>query len=481
VRLAGRNGLLIVTLLFLVFTSFRSLRSEQAKRSTENIQLFIETTLTARQLYLLQNLPAGSFSPPQLDFGLAKERQKLFRNLDKLTRLEADPAILRRLALLQYALGEGNWKLTLLRLRTLPTVKSPFEVERELTLWRQVLQDQHIPPGRIPALRQRIERMELGWYRHIALEALYERAGMLEAARREHAASLRSSLVLFILVPVLLMVVIAGFTLGAMLILLYWRKYKHPEFSLPKALVPVRLPEFTRPQSDALYTVFLVYLLTFVILRVVAGSLLQPLLRKATSMPSAEWLLLLSLSLMLISLVIPLGLLAWWNRRVGLCFRHIGWGTHHLGWDMAWGVAGYVMAIPLVLISTLISAWLFRRVESPLHPVILEFMRSPSLLAQVLLFIQAAILAPIAEETMFRGVFFNALTPRTGRAGALLLTSTVFAILHPQLPLGFLGIFTLGVVFNTLYLLRGSLLPCMIAHGLNNGVIFLFFAVLVGG
>lgn len=480
-RVPWRSSLLIVLLLFLIFTSFRSLRGDQAKRTAGTTQLFIETTLTARQLHLLQNLPGGSFPPSSAAFGFEKERQKLFRDFDRLVRLEADPAAVRRLALMQYALGEGNWKRTLLRLRTLPYATSPFEVERELVLWRQVLQDKSVPPARVPALRERIERMELGWYRHIALEALYERAGMVEAARRECAASLRSSIVLFILAPLLVLAVIAGLALGIVLTIFYAQKRKHPEIPLPPALIPARLPEFTRPQSDALYTVFLVYLLTFVFLRIVAGSLLQPFLRETFGAPSAELLLLLSLSMMAASLAVPLGLLALLNRRVGLCFRDIGWGTDNLWLDIAWGAGGYIMAIPLMLLSTLLSSWLFRGVESPLHPVILEFMHSPGLLAQALLFTQAVILAPVAEETMFRGVFFGALSPRTGRIAALLLASAVFAVLHPQLPLGFLGIFTLGVVFNTLYALRGSLLPCIIAHGINNGVIFFFFALLVGG
>lgn len=480
-RVPWRSSLLIILLLFLIFTSYRSLRGDQARRTAETTQLFIETTLIARQLYLLQNLPGGGFPAGSAMFGFEKERQKLFRSLDRLARLAPDPATVRRLALMQYALGEGNWKRTLLRLRTLPHAKSPFEVEHELVLWRQVLQEKSISPAHVPALRTQINRMELGWYRHIALAALYERAGMLEAARRERAASLRSSIVLIILAPLLILAVITGLSLGVVLAIFYTRKRKHPEIPLPPALVPARLPEFTRLQSDALYTTFLVYLLTFIFLRVTGGSLLQPFLRKTFGVPSVELLLLLSLSMMAISLAVPLGLLALLSRRVGLRFRDIGWGTDNLWLDIAWGVGGYLIAIPLMLLSTLLSSWLFRGVESPLHPVILEFMGSPGPLAQALLFTQAAILAPISEETMFRGVFFSALSPRIGRVVAFLLTSGIFAILHPQLPLGFLGIFTLGVVFNTLYVLRGSLLPCIIAHGINNGVIFFFFALLVGG
>jgi membrane protease YdiL (CAAX protease family) len=84
------------------------------------------------------------------------------------------------------------------------------------------------------------------------------------------------------------------------------------------------------------------------------------------------------------------------------------------------------------------------------------------------------------EETLFRGVFFGALTPRMGAVLASLLTSAIFALLHPQLPFGFLAIFVLGLVFSALYRLRGSLLPNILAHAINNTVIFIMLSAVIG-
>ena len=63
------------------------------------------------------------------------------------------------------------------------------------------------------------------------------------------------------------------------------------------------------------------------------------------------------------------------------------------------------------------------------------------------------------------------------QAGAL-LSAGVFAILHPQLPLGFVPIFLLGAAFAFLYEWRQSLLPGITMHALNNGFIFVLMTAL---
>ena len=40
------------------------------------------------------------------------------------------------------------------------------------------------------------------------------------------------------------------------------------------------------------------------------------------------------------------------------------------------------------------------------------------------------------------------------------------------------AIFVLGMVFNTLYTIRGSIVPGIVAHAINNGVIFLVLSLL---
>ena len=92
----------------------------------------------------------------------------------------------------------------------------------------------------------------------------------------------------------------------------------------------------------------------------------------------------------------------------------------------------------------------------------------------------AGVVAPIVEETMFRGVLYRHLreaSMRFGKALSVLVSgavvSFVFAVIHPQ------GIFAVPVLmalafgFSLIREWRGTLLPCMVAHGLNNGLVTL--------
>jgi membrane protease YdiL (CAAX protease family) len=75
---------------------------------------------------------------------------------------------------------------------------------------------------------------------------------------------------------------------------------------------------------------------------------------------------------------------------------------------------------------------------------------------------------PIAEEFLFRGVIQSWLRPLWGPPAAILVTATLFALIHvnpPVVPL----LFTLGLTLGMLRTWSGSLLPCILLHGVYNG------------
>jgi len=162
-----------------------------------------------------------------------------------------------------------------------------------------------------------------------------------------------------------------------------------------------------------------------------------------------------------------------------LC-RVYGMGAEHLGVrrgggmaEALWGVATYCAALPLVLGATVASAWVFGDKGSPLHPIVNEMPALADPLVLCLLVLQAVVLAPVSEELMFRGAFFGGLASRVGGIGGIIITSTAFALLHPQLPVGFAGLFILGAAMCGLYAVRGSLVGPIVLHGLNHGAAFL--------
>lgn len=89
----------------------------------------------------------------------------------------------------------------------------------------------------------------------------------------------------------------------------------------------------------------------------------------------------------------------------------------------------------------------------------------------------AAVIVPIGEELLFRGVVTSALG-RYGAWVAVLVSAFVFALAHGfsiVLP----AAFVLGVV-NALLLRRsGSVWPGVVAHGVNNALVFGIAAVLL--
>jgi membrane protease YdiL (CAAX protease family) len=95
----------------------------------------------------------------------------------------------------------------------------------------------------------------------------------------------------------------------------------------------------------------------------------------------------------------------------------------------------------------------------------------------ILNLVLAGILAPIVEETLFRGVIFGSLQAYFGKWTAAVLSAVIFSALHFQ-AYGFFPRFMLGMVLVYLYDKYKSLYPAIALHGLNNIVAILIAASL---
>lgn len=85
-------------------------------------------------------------------------------------------------------------------------------------------------------------------------------------------------------------------------------------------------------------------------------------------------------------------------------------------------------------------------------------------------FVLVVLLAPLAEELLFRGVVLDALETRVGRWPAVLLSATAFGLYHLT-PLVFVPTFVLGMALGWLVSARRSLWPAIVLHALYNAVI----------
>ena len=107
----------------------------------------------------------------------------------------------------------------------------------------------------------------------------------------------------------------------------------------------------------------------------------------------------------------------------------------------------------------------------PEQPVDALFGSSPWGLILAVVFV--SVLAPIGEEVFFRGFVYTAFRRQWGVAVAVVASSGIFAVFH-IMPLLYVPMFIIGVILAMLFEYRGSLVPNILLHGLNN-----FLALLV--
>lgn len=135
-------------------------------------------------------------------------------------------------------------------------------------------------------------------------------------------------------------------------------------------------------------------------------------------------------------------------------------------WRYFWiGIACLAVLVPLADIVTHMSG------RGIIPPFVQEAYRSARDSGTLpLLFIALAVAAPLTEEIVFRGFLFRGYAAsRAGIAGAIVIPSAVWAMMHLQYEAFFIAhIFLLGLVFGWLRWKSGSLWLTIILHAIVN-------------
>lgn len=100
--------------------------------------------------------------------------------------------------------------------------------------------------------------------------------------------------------------------------------------------------------------------------------------------------------------------------------------------------------------------------------------------ARATVFITAVVLAPLFEEIFFRGLLFPSLRHRFGLGAAAVLSSFLFAVLHPYSLPGLAAIFLGALASCYAYEKTRSLWPSILAHAANNLMAYLGMIYLYG-
>ncbi len=340
------------------------------------------------------------------------------------------------------------------------------EVSRILrALWEGPAADLPARAAAVPAPDRAILLEALDWFGRLALAP---EGGDLATREAVVGPARRAALGMLVIAGAAVLVLLAGIAGGVVFLVLLLRR------SLVLRFDPGGTPPGVYAEAFAIWLVLLVGLQLLAALVAPRGAGL--------------WL----------SLPCSLGSLAalFWPRLRGVpaatLRRDLGLSLPGPAWrEVLAGVATYVMTLPLLaagVVVTIVLAQLqaghaspegpLAPLGGPAHPAIVP-LASGDPVQQVLVLFLAAVVAPFVEELAFRGLLYAHLRGASAalpRGLSVLLAAggnaLLFAAIHPQ---GWVAIPALGAIAVGLSIARewrGSILACMVAHGLSNALVF---------
>jgi CAAX protease family protein len=145
-------------------------------------------------------------------------------------------------------------------------------------------------------------------------------------------------------------------------------------------------------------------------------------------------------------------------------------GLRHVGWrrNFKAGCWGLAAALPAIYFIHTLSFHLMGADAQP-QPLLQFLAGNPSLQDKLFLILTAIVIAPIAEELIFRGYIFGVLRRYAGRWWAMLISASVFAAIHAHIP-SLAGLFVLAVALTLVYEGAESLWAPILMHSLFNGL-----------
>ncbi len=96
-------------------------------------------------------------------------------------------------------------------------------------------------------------------------------------------------------------------------------------------------------------------------------------------------------------------------------------------------------------------------------------------LLEALVVLTGVVLTPLAEELLFRGVLYQALRRTMPVGSAAVISALIFAAMHLSVVL-FIPLTLMGIVLAIVFERSGSIIPTILIHACNNGIILLIIA-----
>jgi len=131
-----------------------------------------------------------------------------------------------------------------------------------------------------------------------------------------------------------------------------------------------------------------------------------------------------------------------------------------------WGLLWLLITYPLILGAQGLVQRIFGSADDS-QLIVKYFLEHPDLRHRASVIFMAVILAPVAEEVIFRGYFYGVIRKYGGRIPAITISSLLFAAIHVHLP-SLLGLGILAVILCLLYERTGSLWASITMHAAFN-------------
>lgn len=147
--------------------------------------------------------------------------------------------------------------------------------------------------------------------------------------------------------------------------------------------------------------------------------------------------------------------------------------------DVAWGIGGFFANIPVFLCCAMAGRELFSGLPEPEHPITNQLQLDQSPLTVAIILIVASVIAPLFEETVFRGSILPAMSHLFGGPfPGIVATSLLFAAVHPTGIPVWPALAMIGATAAMLAYQRGSLVASMTFHALHNLTLLLMTVLL---
>jgi len=310
--------------------------------------------------------------------------------------------------------------------------------------------------------RVRIVAQREGWMVDLALADAYKQledeAALAEVQARRQVRAVRFALGFSALAMTGSLLLVIGIVTIVFLVLRWGLTLRRPAARLP-FIVPWTLVDVAEAVAILLFTMVL-------------GGLIAP---SAVGMGGEQASSLTRAVLLAVQYVVvvgvTIGVIIWRVRQRSLRpARPLG--LRGRGWArlVGIGIAGYAVFLTGLMLVAVVIGSLFGGVVSLAQTTeeIIGSARTPAEIGLYLVLV--CVLAPIAEEIIFRGYLYGGLRRFFPLRHAIILASALFAAVHLNTD-AFIVVGLIGALLCYLYERTRSLVPGIVAHAIHNGLV----------